>query len=76
MPSWHPDGFIEAFANIYRNEAADVRRRRGQRTWLDAYGLEPAYPTVVDGARGVAFIEAAVRSSAGDEKWTKFRSDY
>ena len=76
LPSGHPEGFIEAFANIYRNVAADVRRRRGQRTWLDAYGLEPDYPTVVDGARSVAFIEAAVRSSASSEKWTQGRSDF
>ncbi|MFA5552173.1 MAG: Gfo/Idh/MocA family oxidoreductase [Trueperaceae bacterium] len=73
LPSGHPEGFIEAFANIYRNVAADIRRRRGQRTWLDAAGLEPDYPTVVDGARGVAFIETAVASSASNEKWTAFR---
>ncbi len=73
LPSGHPEGFIEAFANLYRNVAADVRRRRGERTWLDELGLEPDYPTVVDGARGVAFIEAAVESSAAAEKWTPFR---
>lgn len=72
LPSGHPEGFIEAFANIYRNVAADIRRRRGERTWLDDAGLEPDYPNVVDGARGVAFIEAAVRSSASPEKWTSF----
>lgn len=72
LPSGHPEGFIEAFANIYRNVAADIRRRRGERTWLDDAGLEPDYPTVVDGARGVAFIETAVRSSASSEKWTSF----
>lgn len=72
LPSGHPEGFIEAFANIYRNVAADIRRRRGERTWLDDANLEPDYPTVIDGARGVAFIEAAVKSSAATEKWTEF----
>ncbi len=72
LPSGHPEGFIEAFANIYRNVAADIRRRRGERTWLDELGLEPDYPTVIDGARGVAFIEAAVASSSASEKWTSF----
>lgn len=72
LPSGHPEGFIEAFGNIYRNVAADIRRRRGEKTWLDQLGLEPDYPTVVDGARGVAFIEAAVASSASSQKWTPF----
>lgn len=72
LPSGHPEGFLEGFANIYRNVAADIRRRRGLRTWLDDTGLEPDYPTVVDGARGVAFIEAAVASSESDVKWTEF----
>lgn len=75
LPSGHPEGFIEAFANIYRNVAADIRRRRGERTWLDDAGLEPDYPTVKDGARGVAFIETAVKSSSSTEKWTPFDFD-
>lgn len=75
LPSGHPEGFIEAFANIYRNVAADIRRRRGERTWLDDAGLEPDYPTVIDGARGVAFIETAVKSSSSTEKWTPFDFD-
>src|SRR5690554_804442 len=75
LPSGHPEGFIEAFANVYRNVAEGIRRRRGERTWLDDAGLEPDYPTVIDGARGVAFIEAAVKSSASTEKWTEFDFD-
>lgn len=72
LPPGHPEGFIEGFANLYRNVAADIRKRRGLSTWLDDSGLEPDYPTALDGARGVAFIEAAVASSAASEKWTEF----
>jgi predicted dehydrogenase len=52
IPPGHPEGFIEGFANIYR-EAATAFRTRQQ-------GL---LPTVQDGARGVHFIETALRSS-------------
>jgi predicted dehydrogenase len=62
LPGGHPEGFIEAFANIYRGVAAAVRA-------LGDEGQPPAspavldYPTVQDGARGVHFIHRAVASS-------------
>lgn len=61
IPPGHPEGFIEGFANIYR-EAATAFRTREQ-------GL---LPTVQDGARGMHFIETALRSSR-DRQWVDAR---
>ncbi|MBT8335680.1 MAG: Gfo/Idh/MocA family oxidoreductase [Gemmatimonadetes bacterium] len=61
LPGGHPEGFIEAFANLYRNVARTLRTRR------DGGGGGPFdddFPTVEDGARGVHFIETAVASAA------------
>jgi predicted dehydrogenase len=62
-PSGHPEGYLEAFAVLYRNFAADIRRV--------AAGLLPCrdYPSPEDGVRGLRFIEAAVRSSAKGTVW-------
>jgi len=62
-PSGHPEGYLEAFAVLYRNFAADIRRV--------AAGLPPCrdYPSPEDGVRGLRFIEAAVRSSAKGTVW-------
>jgi predicted dehydrogenase len=60
-PRGHPEGWIEAWANLYTEFAAAIDARRQGRT------LPPGlvdFPTVVDGARGVQFIDAVVRSSA------------
>lgn len=67
IPSGHPEGFVEAFANIYRSFANHLRAR------ID--GCEPDataldYPKIADGIRGMAFIEAAVESSKNDARWT------
>ncbi|MFQ5530038.1 MAG: Gfo/Idh/MocA family protein [Gemmatimonadota bacterium] len=61
LPGGHPEGFIEAFANLYRNVARtlDVRADRAEPGPFDR-----DFPTVRDGARGVHFIHAAVRSAA------------
>ncbi|AMJ61151.1 Gfo/Idh/MocA family protein [Bosea sp. PAMC 26642] len=60
IPAGHPEGFIEAFANVYRGIVADIRARQPGRI---ADPLEADYPGVEDGARGVRFIERAVQSS-------------
>ena len=65
LPAGHPEGFIEAFANVYRGVADDVRARSAGAS-TTALG---AYATVEDGARGVRFIEATVASSRSDRKW-------
>jgi predicted dehydrogenase len=68
LPSGHPEAFLEAFANIYRNVIRTVRARKEGRQ-PSAFDLD--FPTVLDGARGVHFIEKTVESAASDEKWTE-----
>jgi predicted dehydrogenase len=65
LPSGHPEGFIEAFANVYRGIFADIRARRDG---AEADPVEADYPRVSEGARGVHFIECAVASSAA-RRW-------
>ncbi|MEJ8858984.1 Gfo/Idh/MocA family oxidoreductase [Variovorax robiniae] len=69
IPAGHPEGFIEAFANVYLGAMADIRAR------LDGTQADPLvadYPHVEDGARGVRFIERTVASAASEAKWTSF----
>jgi predicted dehydrogenase len=63
MPAGHPEGYVEAFANIYRAFIGDVRRVGS--------GLPPLrdYPGVEDGLRGLRFIERAVASSQAGSIW-------
>ena len=67
VPPGHPEGYLEGFANIYTEVAAAIRAARVKKK------VDPAvtFPTVEDGVRGLAFIEAAVKSSAKDGKWVK-----
>ncbi len=69
IPAGHPEGYIEAFANVYRNFAYTLRARM-QGKEPDAQYLD--FPTIDDGIRGMAFIINAVASSKSDEKWHKF----
>jgi predicted dehydrogenase len=60
IPSGHPEGFIEAFANIYRNflmHLSAVNEGRDHDGMLD-------YPSIREGVRGMKFLEAVVSSSA------------
>lgn len=60
LPTGHPEGFIEAFANIYKDIAAAVARcRDGSR--FDA--TNALFPTVRDGLRGVEFVERMTASA-------------
>ncbi len=70
LPSGHPEGFIEAFANVYMSVAATIRARQEQ---VEPGGLPRDFPTVYDGARGVHFIEKTVESSQSDKKWLDAR---
>jgi predicted dehydrogenase len=66
LPAGHPEAFIEAFANIYANATDAIRAKiLGQ----DPDELVLDFPGVIDGARGLAFIESAVESSQSDQKW-------
>ncbi|MCC8019684.1 MAG: Gfo/Idh/MocA family oxidoreductase [Rikenellaceae bacterium] len=69
-PGGHPEGYIEAFANIYRNFALTVAARHDgnepEPAWLD-------FPSVDDGVRGMQFIETVVASGYDDSrKWVPF----
>lgn len=59
LPAGHPEAFIEAFGNIYRDFAAHVRAQTAGKAH------SPAYPTIADGVRGVEFVEAAIESASG-----------
>jgi predicted dehydrogenase len=63
-PSGHPEGYIEAFANLYRAFAAAIRGES------DA----AAFPGVPDGLRTMAFIEAVISNAQSDQKWTRVGS--
>jgi predicted dehydrogenase len=67
-PGGHPEGYLEAFGNIYKNFALTLSAR------ID--GTQPTkenldFPGVEDGIRGMAFIDNVVASAASKEKWTK-----
>lgn len=70
LPPGHPEGFIEAFANVYLGVAAAVRAHGSDKP---ADELESDYPGIEAGARGVRFIEAVVASSTSEGKWTPLR---
>ena len=65
IPAGHPEGYVEGFATIYTEIAAAIRAARDGRR-PDANVM---YPTATDGEKGVAFIDAAVRSSATGASW-------
>ncbi|MDR1613856.1 MAG: Gfo/Idh/MocA family oxidoreductase [Planctomycetota bacterium] len=67
-PTNHPEGLIEAFANIYMNAARAIRELAAGKA-RDAVRFD--FPTVDDGLRGMLFIEAALKSSKEGGKWTK-----
>jgi len=63
LPAGHPEGYLEAFANLYRSFIEDVRRVEvGEAPVRD-------YPGVQDGLRGLRFIAQAVASSRGGSVW-------
>jgi len=69
VPAGHPEGYLEAFANLYRNFAlcikADMEGKTPEREWLD-------YPGIEDGVRGMAFVENMIASGKSNEKWMDF----
>lgn len=68
-PGGHPEGYLEAFGNLYRNFAlslsAKLNHEEPQKEWLD-------FPGIDDGIRGMAFIDNVVASSQSDKKWTDY----
>lgn len=68
VPAGHPEGYLEAFATIYRNVAKCIRAR------LEGTTIDPIYqdyPTVADGVRGMNFVDKVVKSSSKGAKWVK-----
>ena len=66
LPAGHPEGYLEAFALLYRNFARAVQDR------LDGIVKSTSsydFPTVEDGLRGMKFIDAVVGSSQGGAVW-------
>ena len=72
MPRGHPEALTDAWGNLYTELAIAVEARRSGRSLPE--GLL-RYPTVLDGARGVKFVEAAIASSAAGGAWTDCRLD-
>lgn len=68
IPGGHPEGYLEAFANIYRNVAQCVRAREEGREPDPIY---TDFPTVSDGVRGMKFIEKVIQSGKSNTKWVK-----
>jgi len=69
-PPAHPEGYLEAFANIYVNFANHIRAKLERRKLAkDDPALD--YPKIKDAVRGMAFIEAVVKSSKRNARWTK-----
>lgn len=66
VPSGHPEGYFEAFANIYRNFARTVRKRMNGET-PNAIDLD--FPTIEEGIRGMLFVEKVLESSKSEQKW-------
>lgn len=70
IPSGHPEAFLEAFANIYKNATDTMRAKLLKRKPSQ---LELDFPNVDDGLKGMQFIEAAVASSKSAKKWIKVK---
>ncbi len=69
-PSGHPEGYLEAFANIYKNFALALAAKLAGET-PSPFMLD--FPDANDGVRGMAFIENVVASSKSDQKWYDFK---
>ncbi|WAC15406.1 Gfo/Idh/MocA family protein [Dyadobacter pollutisoli] len=68
-PGGHPEGYLEAFGNLYRNFALTLAAR------IDGTTPSPEaldYPSVDEGIRGMAFIDNVVKSHLSEQKWTAF----
>lgn len=68
LPAGHPEAFLEAFANVYRNAADTIRARRAR---TRPNPLARDFPSVDDGLRGMVFIETVVKSARSTRKWLK-----
>jgi predicted dehydrogenase len=69
VPAGHPEGYLEAFGNLYRNFVLTVRAKASgeepKQEWLD-------YPSVHEGVRGMAFVDNVIESGKSEVKWKEF----
>ena len=68
-PAGHPEGYLEAFANLYRNFALSIKADMAGKTPTPE---ELDYPGIEEGVRGMAFVENVTASGKSDKKWTEF----
>ena|SRR5688572_12501045 len=68
IPAGHPEGYLEAFGNLYREAFRAIRAEVAG----EPLPKDLDYPTIEDGIEGMAFIETAVKSSKAGAKWVKF----
>jgi predicted dehydrogenase len=69
VPAGHPEGYLEAFANLYRNFAHCIRGR------IEGKEPDPVYtdfPGIDDGVRGMEFIYKVIESGKSEQKWVKW----
>ena len=66
IPAGHPEGYLEAFANVYKNFAVHLNAKLSDKE-ID----KPDYPTATDGVRGMKFIYASVESDKKNSVWIK-----
>ena len=67
VPPGHPEGYLEGFANIYSDVALAIKAARSGAPWPEGV----TFPTIDDGVKGMAFVEAAVASSRANAAWVK-----
>lgn len=67
-PAGHPEGYLEAFANLYRSFSLTLSARLDGESSSDLWD----FPSVDDGIRGMAFIDTVIKSGDSNEKWTGF----
>jgi len=69
-PGGHPEGYLEAFANLYRNAAYDIMQHKDKN-----FNKPPfiKYPSIAEGVRGMRFIERVIESSKGQAKWLRYQ---
>ena len=68
-PGGHPEGYLEAFGNIYKNFALTLSAKINNAT-VDNNLIE--FPSINEGIRGMAFIESVVKSSQSNDKWVDY----
>jgi len=68
-PGGHPEGYLEAFANLYKSFSWALRAKLTGTEWQAG---EYDFPSVDAGVRGMAFLDCVIRSNESNEKWTPF----